>query len=200
MSKKNPDFDDDDDEDLDLDDDGEEVEPSAKEIAELRAKHKKLKAFFAQSAGPSPEEELRRTMGDEKVDAYMRSRERHAAGERRRKGIKDPPQSDAPKPAAASEEEEYPEIMTIEQVADYMQLHPQVIYRHIRAGTIPVSRIGRTIRIKKSILDAFLETGAWKSVGSFIRYMKERGAYPEDKPEDPEPPRNRRQRFSADVD
>jgi excisionase family DNA binding protein len=65
-----------------------------------------------------------------------------------------------------------PEIMTIEQVAHYLQLHPQVIYRHVRAGTLPVCRIGKTLRFKRSVLDEFLESGAWTSAGRFMDYVK----------------------------
>lgn len=61
--------------------------------------------------------------------------------------------------------DDLPEIMTVEQAARYLQLHKQVLYRHIRKGTVPVSRLGKTIRFKKSVLDAWLEHCAWKSVG-----------------------------------
>jgi excisionase family DNA binding protein len=65
----------------------------------------------------------------------------------------------------------YPEIMTIEQAAEYLQLHPQVVYRHVRGGTLPASRIGRTIRFKRSVLDAFLERGAWVYANAFLNYV-----------------------------
>ncbi|HLX60702.1 MAG TPA: helix-turn-helix domain-containing protein [Planctomycetota bacterium] len=115
---------------------------------------------------------------------------------------------------------DYPEVMTIEQVAEYLQLHPQVVYRHVRAGTLPVSRIGRTIRFKKSVLDAFLESGAWSSAGKFIDFANRKNADKTDvKPPatltppspphlpaiepkqtaDPKTPR-RPTRFSADID
>ena len=61
--------------------------------------------------------------------------------------------------------------MTIEQVAAYLQLHPQVVYRHVRAGTLPASRIGRTIRFKKSVLDEFLEKGAWEFAHQYLTYL-----------------------------
>ena len=69
-------------------------------------------------------------------------------------------------------EKSYPEVLTIEQTAEYLQLHPQVVYRHVRAGTLPASRIGRTIRFKKSVLDAFLEKDAWASVGKFLSFVE----------------------------
>ncbi len=68
---------------------------------------------------------------------------------------------------------DFPEVMTIEQVAEYLQLHPQVIYRHVKAGTLPASRIGRTIRFKKSVLDSFLEKNGWQAVTQFFNYVRE---------------------------
>jgi len=62
--------------------------------------------------------------------------------------------------------DEYPEVMTIDQLAEYLQLHRQVIYRHVRRGNIPASRIGGTIRFKKSIIDRWLEESARKNVST----------------------------------
>lgn len=64
----------------------------------------------------------------------------------------------------ASEPDEFPEVMTVEQVAAYLQLHPQVVYRHVREGKIPVSRIGQTLRFPKSVIDSWLKEEAWRSV------------------------------------
>ena len=54
----------------------------------------------------------------------------------------------------------YPEVMTIDQVAEYLHLHKQVVYRHVKCGNIPASRIGTTISFKKSVIDAWLEDSA----------------------------------------
>ncbi len=61
---------------------------------------------------------------------------------------------------AASPRKEFPEVMTISQLSDYLQLHKQVIYRHVKNGRIPASRIGSTLRFKKSVIDAWLEESA----------------------------------------
>ncbi len=53
-----------------------------------------------------------------------------------------------------------PEVMTIDQVAEYLQLHKQVVYRHVRNKTIPASRIGATLRFKRSIIDSWLTDSA----------------------------------------
>ncbi len=93
-----------------------------------------------------------------------------------------------------------PEMMTIEQVAAYLQLHPQVVYRHVRAGTLPASRIGRTIRFKRAVLDAFLEQGAWKFAGAYLSYVQSaraRTPVSERTEADGEAPKAR---FSVDVD
>ena len=60
---------------------------------------------------------------------------------------------------------DYPEVMTIDEVADYLQLHKQVVYRHVKKGTIPASRIGATIRFKKSIIDTWLTDSALETLG-----------------------------------
>jgi excisionase family DNA binding protein len=48
------------------------------------------------------------------------------------------------------------EIMTPEQVADYLQLNKDTVYRYIREGKIAASRLGRSYRIMKSEIDMFL--------------------------------------------
>ncbi|MDD5556101.1 MAG: helix-turn-helix domain-containing protein [bacterium] len=58
----------------------------------------------------------------------------------------------------------YPEVMTIDEIADYLHLHKQVVYRHVKHGNIPVSRIGATIRFKKSVIDAWLEDSAMRNL------------------------------------
>ena len=69
------------------------------------------------------------------------------------------------------------EVMTIDQVAHYLQLHKQVVYRHVKNGNIPVSRIGATMRFKRSVIDAWLEESARRSIGR--RADAERAATPE---------------------
>jgi len=48
------------------------------------------------------------------------------------------------------------EIMTPEQVAEYLQLATETVYRFIREGLLPASRIGRQYRVSKSHLEYFL--------------------------------------------
>jgi excisionase family DNA binding protein len=48
------------------------------------------------------------------------------------------------------------EIMTPEQVADYLQLNKDTVYRYIREGKLTASRLGRNYRILKENVDLFL--------------------------------------------
>jgi excisionase family DNA binding protein len=48
------------------------------------------------------------------------------------------------------------DIMTPEQVAEYLQLSPDYVYRLIRGHKLAASRIGRAYRIPKEDVDAFL--------------------------------------------
>lgn len=48
------------------------------------------------------------------------------------------------------------EIMTPEQVADYLQLNKDTVYRYIREGKLVASRLGRSYRIPKENVDLFL--------------------------------------------
>lgn len=48
------------------------------------------------------------------------------------------------------------EIMTPEQVADYLQLNTDTVYRLIRQNRLAASQIGRTYRIPKEDVETFL--------------------------------------------
>ena len=50
------------------------------------------------------------------------------------------------------------DLMTVEQVAAYLQLNKLTVYRYIREGRIPAARIGKSYRIRKADVDAFLES------------------------------------------
>lgn len=48
------------------------------------------------------------------------------------------------------------EIMTPEQVANYLQLNKDTVYRYIREGKLIASKLGRNYRIPKENVDLFL--------------------------------------------
>lgn len=49
------------------------------------------------------------------------------------------------------------DLMTPEQVAEYLQLHKLTIYKYIREGRLPAARLGRSLRIAKADVERFLE-------------------------------------------
>jgi len=57
-----------------------------------------------------------------------------------------------------------PEVMTVKQAAEYLQLNIQVLYRYIRGGSVPVSKVGNSLRFQKSVLDEWLRTQALGNV------------------------------------
>lgn len=54
------------------------------------------------------------------------------------------------------------EVMTTEQLAKYLQLDEQTIYRKARAGQIPAVHIGKTLRFKKDVIDGWLRISSLK--------------------------------------
>ena len=48
------------------------------------------------------------------------------------------------------------EIMTPQEVAAYLQLAPETIYRYIREGKLVASKLGRQYRIPKRNIELFL--------------------------------------------
>src|SRR3989337_984706 len=52
------------------------------------------------------------------------------------------------------------EIMTPEQVAEYLQLDPTTVYRYIRQGKLVASKLGRNYRISKVNVDDFLQANS----------------------------------------
>ncbi|MCT2535995.1 helix-turn-helix domain-containing protein [Aquibacillus koreensis] len=49
------------------------------------------------------------------------------------------------------------EIMTVAQVAEYLQLSEMTTYKLVQEGKIPGFKIGRHWRVKRADLDEFIE-------------------------------------------
>ena len=49
------------------------------------------------------------------------------------------------------------EILTLEEVAHYLRLKPQTIYRWAQERRIPAVKLGKEWRFRKSILDLWLD-------------------------------------------
>ena len=49
------------------------------------------------------------------------------------------------------------QVMTVDQVAEYLQLNRLTVYRYVREGRIPAAKIGKLYRVLKADVDDFLE-------------------------------------------
>lgn len=56
------------------------------------------------------------------------------------------------------------EIMTIEQVARYLSLHELTVRRLAREGEIPAFKVGRQWRVKRDLLDRWIEREALRNM------------------------------------
>ncbi|MCC6630144.1 MAG: helix-turn-helix domain-containing protein [Chloroflexi bacterium] len=45
------------------------------------------------------------------------------------------------------------EVLTVDEVAGYLRVHPMTVQRWCRIGDLPAAKIGRAYRIKKGDLD-----------------------------------------------
>jgi excisionase family DNA binding protein len=52
--------------------------------------------------------------------------------------------------------EQAPDILTPEQVAEYLQVDRETVYRYIRQGKLDASKLGRSYRVPKRNLDLLL--------------------------------------------
>ena len=50
-----------------------------------------------------------------------------------------------------------PEILTLEEVARYLRLKPQTIYKWAQEKRIPAVKLGKEWRFRRSILDRWLD-------------------------------------------
>lgn len=49
------------------------------------------------------------------------------------------------------------QVLTVDQVAAYLQLNRLTVYRYVREGRIPAAKIGKVYRILRADVDRFLE-------------------------------------------
>lgn len=62
--------------------------------------------------------------------------------------------------------EDHPPIMTIAEVAQYLGLHELTVRRLAREGAIPALKLGRQWRVKRDLLEAWIETRSMDNVGN----------------------------------
>jgi len=49
------------------------------------------------------------------------------------------------------------EILTLKEVADYLQCHASTLYRLIKRGDVPHFRLGSDFRFQKSTIDSWIK-------------------------------------------
>ena len=59
---------------------------------------------------------------------------------------------------------EFPQIMTIADVAEYLGLHELTVRRLAREGAIPALKLGRQWRIKRDLLEQWIENRSLDNV------------------------------------
>lgn len=64
-------------------------------------------------------------------------------------------------------ENETNDIMTIEEVAQYLKLQPQTVYKWAQEGQIPAAKLGKEWRFRRSLLDEWIDTSMVLSKGGF---------------------------------
>lgn len=47
-------------------------------------------------------------------------------------------------------------LLTTQEAAAYLRIHPETLRRWVAAGLIPCVRVGRTIRFRREALDAWI--------------------------------------------
>lgn len=58
---------------------------------------------------------------------------------------------------AKSRQDAGTEILTVEEVASYLRLKPQTIYKWAQGHRIPAAKLGKEWRFRRSILDRWLD-------------------------------------------
>jgi len=61
--------------------------------------------------------------------------------------------------------EEWPPIMTIAEVSQYLGLHELTVRRLARDGAIPALKMGRQWRIKRDLLETWIEQRSLDNLG-----------------------------------
>ena len=61
------------------------------------------------------------------------------------------------------------DVMTVSEVAVYLRVNPQTVYRKAKAGELPAVRIGRAIRFRKAELDEWMKMAVRPSVEDEVK-------------------------------
>jgi len=64
------------------------------------------------------------------------------------------------------------EILTLEEVAKYLKLQPQTVYKWAQEGQIPGAKLGKEWRFRRRILDEWVDSSIILSKGGFNFLME----------------------------
>ena len=64
------------------------------------------------------------------------------------------------------------EILTIEEVASYLRLKPQTIYKWAQEKRIPAAKLGKEWRFRRSVIDRWLDDQMFED-GSVFSHLRE---------------------------
>jgi excisionase family DNA binding protein len=59
------------------------------------------------------------------------------------------------------------DIMTLEEVAKYLKLQPQTVYKWAQEGQIPGAKLGKEWRFRRAIVDEWINSAIHLSRGGF---------------------------------
>lgn len=59
------------------------------------------------------------------------------------------------------------DIMTLEEVAEYLKMKPPTVYKWAQEGQIPGAKLGKEWRFRKRIIDEWVDTSIALSKGGF---------------------------------
>ena len=59
------------------------------------------------------------------------------------------------------------EILTIEEVASYLRLKPQTIYKWAQEKRIPAAKLGKEWRFRRSVIDRWLDDQMFEDGSAF---------------------------------
>ncbi|MFA4992301.1 MAG: helix-turn-helix domain-containing protein [Candidatus Omnitrophota bacterium] len=57
------------------------------------------------------------------------------------------------------------QVMTVKEIADYLDVHPMTIYKYVQDGKIPAFKIGASWRIRKDSIRKWMEENEHKNQG-----------------------------------
>ena len=57
------------------------------------------------------------------------------------------------------------EVLTVKDIAEYMDMHPMTIYKYVKDGKIPAFKIGSSWRIRKDSIQKWIKKSEQQKKG-----------------------------------